>query len=103
MATQPGAGVVVRRGLPLGPNAITGDEYLRVELAEVEVSRSGLAGLRTQLKISNVLAQRSFTLVSHEPIHCRTYLHPTMRGSSCKCLGENSSREEPSITRPSAH
>jgi hypothetical protein len=28
----------VNPGLPLGPNAITGDEYLRVELAAVEVS-----------------------------------------------------------------
>jgi hypothetical protein len=27
--------VVVSPGLPLGPNAITGDEYLRVELAAV--------------------------------------------------------------------
>jgi hypothetical protein len=50
-------------GLPLGLNAITCDESLRVELAAVEVSRSGLAGRRTQLKIFNVLAQRSFTLV----------------------------------------
>jgi hypothetical protein len=55
--------VVVNPGLPIGPKAITGDEYLRVELAAVEVSRSGLAGRRTQLKIFNVPAQRSFTLV----------------------------------------
>jgi hypothetical protein len=59
MARSPGAGVVVvvSPGLPLGPNAITGDEYLRVELAAVEVSLSGLAGRRTQLKILNVLAR----------------------------------------------
>jgi predicted SnoaL-like aldol condensation-catalyzing enzyme len=47
---DPGAGVVVSPGLRLGPNAVTGDEYLRVELAAVEISRSGLAGRRTQLK-----------------------------------------------------
>jgi hypothetical protein len=49
------------------------------------------------------LTQRSLLADPHEPIHCRTYLHPTMLGSSCKRLGENSSREEPSINRPSAH
>jgi hypothetical protein len=53
--------VVVNPGLSLGPKAITGNEYLRVELAAVEVGRSGLAGRRTQLKIFNVLAHRSFT------------------------------------------
>jgi hypothetical protein len=47
--TQPGAGVV-NPGLPIGPKAITGDEYLRVELAAVEVSLSGLAGRRAQSK-----------------------------------------------------
>jgi hypothetical protein len=48
--TQPGAGVVVSPGRPLGRKAITGDEYLRVELAAVEVSLSGLAGRRAQSK-----------------------------------------------------
>jgi hypothetical protein len=42
--------VVVIPGLPLGHDAITGDEYLGVELDAVEISRSDLAGRRTQLK-----------------------------------------------------